>query len=288
MEALNDNAYAELPALRKPDLPRAPKTLDLRKVKDPAKRKAKQVAYDKLLAEYNEKKREYDEVLYPAYEKAYQRAYNKGGQRKRQREREQQERLEEGRLKSERWSALQRQRAEEWRHEDRPRMKEGDFASPTLLEMGGGVLPAGVSIEHARQVDALWSKRQSLCTARTLPPAAPPAPLPESVMPPQLLDVVRQMYDSIGWLNAEKLRAELDSRRNELVETREGKKWLRVPSRWFKKLPEELRTDTMRLSRLLPTALRFVTRERKAADQPVHHHKWCLSGGKAARAARYR
>jgi hypothetical protein len=78
-------------ALRKPDLPTAPRALDLRKVKDPAKRAAKQTAHDILLAEYKEKKREYDEVLFPAYEQAYHRAYNQSEQRKRQRQREREE-----------------------------------------------------------------------------------------------------------------------------------------------------------------------------------------------------
>ena len=69
-----------LDALRKPDLPTAPRTLDLHKVKDPVKRAAKPAAHDNLLAEYNEKKREYDEVLFPAYEQAYYRAYDQSEQ----------------------------------------------------------------------------------------------------------------------------------------------------------------------------------------------------------------
>lgn len=77
--------------MRKPVLPIKPLRLDLRKVKDPAKRKAKQDAHTAAMAVYNEKKREYDEVLYPAYERAYQRAYNQSEQRKRQRQQEQHE-----------------------------------------------------------------------------------------------------------------------------------------------------------------------------------------------------
>ena len=77
--------------LRKPDLPKAPKPLDLRKVKNPTTRAAKEAAHKVAVAEYMEKKREYDEVLYPAYQKEYQRAYDQSEQRKRQRQREQQQ-----------------------------------------------------------------------------------------------------------------------------------------------------------------------------------------------------
>ena len=58
----------------------------MRKVKDPKKRAAKLTAYQKAFAEYEDKMREYDEVLFPAYEQAYHRAYDQSAQRKRQRE----------------------------------------------------------------------------------------------------------------------------------------------------------------------------------------------------------
>ena len=84
------SARDEAPLLRKPDLPKRPKPPDLRKVRDPAKRRTKEAAYAKALAEFLEQKREYDEVLYPAYEKAQRRAYEQTEQRKRKRqEREQ-------------------------------------------------------------------------------------------------------------------------------------------------------------------------------------------------------
>ena len=73
------------PALRKPDLPIRPRPPDLRKTKDPAKKRAKLDAYDVAIRAHEEKKREYDEVLFPAYKQAYQREYNKGEHRQRQR-----------------------------------------------------------------------------------------------------------------------------------------------------------------------------------------------------------
>ena len=75
-----------LEQLKKPDLPTAPKKPDLRKTKDPDKIAAKEEAYRVAKAEYNEKMREYKEVLYPAYDKEYQRLYDQSEQRKRQRQ----------------------------------------------------------------------------------------------------------------------------------------------------------------------------------------------------------
>jgi hypothetical protein len=80
----------EAPPLRKPDLPRRPKPPDLRKVRDPAKRQTKEAAYAKALADFLEQRREYDEVLYPAYEKAQRHAYEQTEQRKRKRQEERQ------------------------------------------------------------------------------------------------------------------------------------------------------------------------------------------------------
>jgi hypothetical protein len=74
------------PVLQKPPLPTAPRKPDLRKVKDPIKRKAKVDAYEAAAEEYKSKKREYDEVLYPAYEKEYQRAYEQTEKRQRSRQ----------------------------------------------------------------------------------------------------------------------------------------------------------------------------------------------------------
>ena len=80
----------ELTEPKKPDKPRAPKQPDDR-IKDPAKLAAQKEAYGPARAEYEEKMREYKEVLYPAYEKEYQRFYNQSEQRKRKRQEKQEQ-----------------------------------------------------------------------------------------------------------------------------------------------------------------------------------------------------
>ena len=88
------SAALELSELKKPAKPRAPKQPDLRKLKDEAKIAAKKEAYRVALAKHKEEMREYNEVLYPAYEKEYQRAYDQGEKRKRKRQDAQAQRRE--------------------------------------------------------------------------------------------------------------------------------------------------------------------------------------------------
>ena len=130
------------PPLTKPTLPKRPRPPDLRYVKDEAVKAARLQAHVVELVAYDELKQRYDEELYPAYHAKQQRhgareAYVA----------QKQKRLVEGRLKTQRY---QKQQGEARREALRLGI-EAPPGPPTLRAMGGGVLPEGVSNEHARE-----------------------------------------------------------------------------------------------------------------------------------------
>ena len=102
----------------------------------------------------------------------------------------------------------------------------------------------------------------------------------EAAMPKPLLRMVRDMWQHFGWLRGDKLRQELQERRNE-----PGSGKPLPPSPWLDALPSDLRgqigNDWLQpaCERLLPAALRMVRQERRAAglsgfDRAPKKHGW--------------
>ena len=108
----------------------------------------------------------------------------------------------------------------------------------------------------ARTYPAREKQQAAAAAAAVQAPRPEAAVAPEHVMPEQLLDVVRRVWQHLGWLDTRKLFQMVGLH---------GKHGSCGQNPWLQVLPAELRNDEHCLVRLLPLARRHVRREREAA-----------------------
>jgi len=108
-------------------------------------------------------------------------------------------------------------------------------------------------------------EKQQAATAAAAAAAAVQAPLPDAavapeLVTPELLNVVRSVWQHLGWLDTRKLFQMVGLH---------GMAGTCAHNPWLQALPAELRNDEQCLVRLLPLARRRVKRERDAAGLSV-------------------